>query len=414
MKNLLFVLYHDFTSNSAVQVHALANRLGGLGWDCAVAIHGDVASTLSNVRNPRYRPCSHAEVLSDHSPFRDGHGADLIHAWTPRELVRVTCEKLRERYAARLIVHLEDNEEAILESNLGRSIRSLLGEEDAELDRLIPSSLSHPRRYREFLAAADGVTLLVDSLARFAPPAVPSCRFWPAADDALFYPREMDWVRRRSVSIPDEHTVLVYAGNVHAANSAEVRSLYLAVALLNREGVPTTLIRSGIDFAAFLGDESTAAPLRSHVRDFGYLARHSEVADLLAMADIFVQPGVPGRFNDYRFPSKLPEYFAMGRPVVLPATNVGCHVRHLIDAYVLPRADALGITHAIKEITSNVKMRAALAYGARAFASRALSWDRASATLNEFYLSLLGRDQNLRADVEPPLKRQNLAAAEAE
>ena len=132
------------------------------------------------------------------------------------------------------------------------------------------------------------------------------------------------------------------------------------------------------------------------------------------MADIFVQPGVPGRFNDCRFPSKLPEYFAMGRPVVLPATNVGCHVRHLIDAYVLPRADALGITHAIKEITSNVKMRAALAYGARAFASRALSWDRASATLNAFYLSLLGRDQNLRADVGPPLKRQNLAAAEAE
>ena len=27
-------------------------------------------------------------------------------------------------------------------------------------------------------------------------------------------------------------------------------------------------------------------------------------------------------FNAYRFPSKLPEFFAMERPVILPATNV--------------------------------------------------------------------------------------------
>ena len=48
---------------------------------------------------------------------------------------------------------------------------------------------------------------------------------------------------------------------------------------------------------------------------------------LLVAADILVQPdGSPGPFNDYRFPSKLPDFFASGRPVVLPKTNIGLYL----------------------------------------------------------------------------------------
>ena len=57
--------------------------------------------------------------------------------------------------------------------------------------------------------------------------------------------------------------------------------------------------------------------------------------DLLKSADVFVQPGRPGPFNDYRLPSKLPEFMAVGRPIILPATNVGLRLRPGVEAMLL-------------------------------------------------------------------------------
>ena len=51
----------------------------------------------------------------------------------------------------------------------------------------------------------------------------------------------------------------------------------------------------------------------------------SELPDYYALADVLIQPGRADDFNDFRIPSKLPEFFAMGLPVVLPPTNVGRH-----------------------------------------------------------------------------------------
>ena len=38
MKNILFVLYEDFHSNSALHVHHFANNLMKFGFDCVVAV----------------------------------------------------------------------------------------------------------------------------------------------------------------------------------------------------------------------------------------------------------------------------------------------------------------------------------------------------------------------------------------
>ncbi len=385
MHNLLFVLYHDFTSNSAVQVHALANALCTLGWNCVVAIDGDLASAR-HFDSPRYRACTYAQVLATYDRlFDDGRGADLIHAWTPREKVRKFCEKLRARSDARLIIHLEDNEEELLASSFKQPFRRLAALPDEELDPLLPAHLSHPRRYRQFLASADGVTLLIDTLGDFVPAGVPTCTFWPAADATLFYPRTADSRRRRELGIPDGHIVIVYTGNVHAANHREVRSLYLAVALLNREGRPATLVRTGRDFYPFLGEGEMGRWCDAHAVHLGRLASHDELPDILALADVLVQPGLPDHFNNYRFPSKLPEFFAMGKPIVLPATNVGLHVEHGRHAYVLPRADALGIAEAVAAIIDDKALAQRLTLGALEFAAEHFSWKVSAEKLDAFY-----------------------------
>jgi glycosyltransferase involved in cell wall biosynthesis len=91
---------------------------------------------------------------------------------------------------------------------------------------------------------------------------------------------------------------------------------------------------------------------------------------MLAAADVLVQPGWPGPFDDERIPSKLPEFFAMSRPVILPRTNLGLRVAHEQEAYVLDRADAEGMAEAIWRLKADPALRQRLAGNAAYYAIR--------------------------------------------
>lgn len=385
--NILFVLYHDFTANSAAHVHSLANALTNLGdADCAVCVPENRASVESIGGEPLYAPLLFEDVTSGRFRFRDGRGADIVHAWTPREVNR----KLVERQSgviekAKVLVHLEDNEEHLTARSLGAAWRDLQGMPLADLDAHVPVNLSHPIRYRQFMEQADGATVIVDRLRELVPAGKPCEEVWCSADEALFLETPVNYDMRDRMAIPADHTVIVYPGNVHAANAAEVRSLYTAVAILNREGLPVTLIRAGRDFCEFL--DHGGAWAEPYVIELG-LVPHKNMPRILAMADLFVQPGRPGEFNDYRFPSKLPEFLAIGRPVILPASNIGLQMKHLEDAYIVPRANAVEIADGVKRITGDPELRSRLARGARRFFDERLSWKQGALKLRTFYQSL--------------------------
>ena len=188
------------------------------------------------------------------------------------------------------------------------------------------------------------------------------------------------------LDITPGETVLFYPGNIHPANAPEMRELYQAVVELNRSDHPVTLIRTGLDRADF--PAALAAAAAPFVLNLGQVPHHRHLPPLMALADIFVQPGVPDAFNDYRFPSKLPEFFAIGRAVILPRSNVGTLVRHGIDAYVLDRADAANIATAVRELRTNRALADQLSRGAAAFAKKQFSWRRSAAALANFYFSV--------------------------
>ena len=80
--------------------------------------------------------------------------------------------------------------------------------------------------------------MIVDRLLEFRPDGVPAEVVWPAYEPELFTDDPPDRELRRRLGIADDESVLVYAGNAHASNAAEMRSLYLAVAAVNRDGPP--------------------------------------------------------------------------------------------------------------------------------------------------------------------------------
>lgn len=381
-RNVLFLLPGSFAANNALHTAALADALARAGHRCAIAVARDVG-TAAQFASPGFTPLAHAEAAAFR--FADGRAADVVHAWTTREGVRRLAADLRARHACRVVVHLEDNEQELLAKELGRPWAELQALATEELDRLVPEGLTHPHRSRDFLAAADGVTVITPRLREWVPAGPPCHVLRPAADQRYFHPRPVPAEFRAALGLKD-HTVVVYPGNVHASNAAEVGELYAAVGRLNAEGVPVMLIRSGRDAVPVPGAEAVRA--RGWALELGPIPHHRHLPPLLALADILVQPGVPDAFNDFRLPSKLPEFFALGRPVVLPRTNLGTEVRHGLDAYVLDRADAGGIAEAVRALRADPALAARLADGAARFAEAHFSWERSAQALAKFYDAL--------------------------
>ena len=397
-RRILFVLYHDMTSNSALHVAALANELCGHGHECVVAVPRN-AETVRYHPGARFRCIDFAACDSQGAVFAGGAGPDLIHAWTPRENVRRFCTRLVAHGRPPLVVHLEDNEARILESTLGLSALKLAELSPATLDTLVGEAFSHPLRSAEFLHSAAAYTVIVDRLLTLLPSGKPARVIWPAAS-AAFFERPIPWELRAALGWDRTHTVLFYHGNLHPTNCDEMAALYEAVVQLNATGTPTTLVRAGRDFCPLPGDlAERAAP---HIVTLGRIGRNDHLAPLLALADFFVQPGESDTFNDYRVPSKLPEFFAIGRPVILPRTNLGAITRHRVDAYVVDRADADGIAQAVRALRADPALATTLSSGAATYSREHFNWARSAVQLEEFYETLLAPAQPRHATPASP------------
>ncbi|NER07022.1 MAG: glycosyltransferase family 4 protein [Okeania sp. SIO3C4] len=381
MKNILFVLYEDFHSNSALHVHHFANNLVKLGFDCVVAVprNKQTVSQVGEHLTHLYNVTEYGEFYRLNKLFKNQQGPDVVHVWTPREVTRNYCHKLRKAYDFKLVIHLEDNEEYVLEKYLNKPFKEIA---NANGSLAIPDNVSHPQKYREFLASADGVTVIIEKLKEFVPNHVPSLVLWPGVETEYFYPRNPNPEIVKRFNIPENTLVFSYTGNVHAANTHEVRSLYLAVAMLNREGKPAVLVRTGRDFCNFLGDDDNWA--RKYAIELGYVDR-SLMPEILALADVLIQPGRPDKFNDYRFPCKLPEFLAMGKPVILPGTNIGLVMENEKDALVLPVVDGVNIVESIGKLFEDKSLSEKLSQGAINFAKTHLNWEENTKLLKSFY-----------------------------
>ncbi|MFT3830938.1 MAG: glycosyltransferase [Opitutaceae bacterium] len=384
-RRILFVLYGDMTSNSALHVAALANELIARGHECVIAVPRD-ADTVRYHHGARFRCVDFGTGGERAALFAGDAAPDIVHAWTTSERVRRFATAVCDATAARLVVHLEDHEGSIFAASTGHSEEALAALPAAELDLLVGEEHSHPIRRAEFLRRAAGCTVILDRLAELLPPGKPSQVLWPAAAPEFCF-RPLPWPLREALGWGREHTVLFYHGNLHPTNRDEMAELYGAVLALNAGGAPTTLIRAGRDFCALPGDlAANAAPF---VVALGRIDRQEHLAPLLSLADCFVQPGIADTFNNFRFPSKLPEFFASGRPVILPRTNLGAHLRDGVDALVLDRADAAGIAAAVRRLRDDPAMAARLGAAAAEFARTRFSWSHSADALAAFYDSLL-------------------------
>ena len=339
-------MHSESGSNSDLHARALANHAPE-GWQVVICY-------------PPYEECLRGDLLKS--------GVDGVVAWTPRESVRLAVNSLVAEYGVPYFVHLEDNEKAITATHLcvphGRifSLRARL-----RYRHLKGRALSHPIHMERFMRGAAGVTVLMDRLLEMVPCGVRRELFWPGYDEELFGDMEV-W---RGRDVTDGATTLVYTGNVHPNNSDEMATLYGAVVELNRRCRSVRLLRSGGCYDdGFAGRVVAAAP---YVTDFGVVARE-ELPGLLAKGDILVQPGVADEFNEFRFPSKLPEFFASGRPVILPVSNLGRFLSDGAEALLLYEGSVQEIADKVELLMDTPELAERIGRGGQRFAYENLRW----------------------------------------
>lgn len=330
--NVLFAFYGDLSSNSVNPLAIHAARIGQMGHHCAVAMPSELDT--ADTRGERaFHHLLYRDALDfPDSIFPDGRPADILHAWTPREGVRRFVTAYLAKRPAPLVIYLEDNEGWISRGALGLvGLREdvLLQHSEEVISTWTPEGISHPLRYESFIGLADAAVVIHDKLAVDVPPWVPCTTVMPGVDLEFFSPRPADPALRKRYGVADAERVIVYPGGLNDFTRPGLEALCRAVGLMNGQGTPCRLLRSGpvaLDFLDRLPPEAAAA-----ISDLGTLPR-GDLPGLLALADVFVQPGKPDPFEDLRLPGKLPELLAAGRPVVLPDTNIAHLLRDGVDA----------------------------------------------------------------------------------
>ena len=330
--NILFVLYGDFSSNSANPLVLYARELHLSGHSCAVAVPSKL-ETVCQHESPTFRPILYGDVLAaPEAVFPDGRPADVIHACTPREVIRRFITSYMAKQPTPLVIYLEDNELWISTREAGLDDASLFQHTQKEISDRLPDALSHPFLYDSFIGLADAVAVIQDKLNVEVPPWV-HCETVMIGVDLQFYsPRPPDLSLRAKYGVAENEKVIVYHGGLDQFKMLAIETLCKAVGLINRQGYSCRLLRSGLRPLGFLDQlpHETAAA----ISDLGMLPKH-ELPDLLALADVFVQPGKIDPFEDLRLPGKVPEFLAMGRPVVMPDVNIAHLFRDGLDAVLL-------------------------------------------------------------------------------
>ena len=364
--NILFVLYGDLSTNTANPILLFANELKKLGHDCIVAIpHGNKSSSS---KKGSVSVLNFSEILESNGKiFCNGQRADVVHASTPRIVIFNFLKIYFNNWPSPFVMYLEDNEFWIVQNYSGLDDVAMMALTDDEINLQVPSALSHPFTYRFFIALADLVLVIQEKLLIEVPRYIPTRVLPWGVDLQEFNPKLTDESLKINLKIDPLSKIIVYHGGLNGFTRGAMIDLCRAIEIINDHGIPCLLLRTGPNAINFWDELGPLA--KSHIKELGMLDR-KDLPKLLASADVYVQPGRISPFEDLRLPSKLLEFFAMGKPVILPNVNIANSIEDGLDAVLLQSGSPEEIANACLNLFQNPEKMATLGSQARKFAEK--------------------------------------------
>jgi glycosyltransferase involved in cell wall biosynthesis len=307
----------------------------------------------------------------------------ILHAWTPRENVRLLTKYLSKSLYSDYYIHMEDNEEVILESQFDLPFTSIQKLSVNEIEKKLRKDLIHPLYYKEFINNASGVTCIFKTLEEFVPDNIPKLTFWPACENEFYdMPLHPKQDNKCKLGLDIDTIIICYTGNMHLNNVYDITLLYKAIGILNEKGDKVILVRTGSNTCAFSEDVSYI--VKNYVKEFGSCSAE-DIRNFISISDIIVQPGKENNFNNYRFPSKLPMSLASGKPVLLPKANIGKFLEDGFNCIHLNNDSLIELVEKLKILINNRDLRFKIGLEGRKFAKVYFNWERASKNILTFY-----------------------------
>jgi glycosyltransferase involved in cell wall biosynthesis len=393
--NILFVLYDGYHSNSATFVVGYANALAQQGHSVAVATPENCPKVAREPDRQDFQKVTHRQISCGFT-FPNGTPPDVVHAWTPRENVRKAAFGCVANTGAKLVVHLEDNEELVTSHTIGKDHAELAEASELELAECLPQTLSHPRLADLFVGMADAVTVVWPSLNEFVPEGIPTHHLLMCPPPERFQQAVRVEQMTAKLGIGTSENLIVYSGHLNNVNRADQSALYEAVVLLNKRKVPCRLIRTGPNTIGTA--ENLARGSAQHVIEAGLLSEE-ELAAVMRLATVFVQPGKDDPFNRYRMPCKIGEFLHIGCPVIVPNVNVAEWLTDGENALILREGSPEEIALLCRKVFESGALREKLAEGARVFAAKHFDLQNNAGRLSRFYMNL-GKSNALAPKVE--------------
>lgn len=385
--NILFANYGGFSTNSILHIASFANTLARAGHCCMVALP-EIDTPPDLPEAPLFQYGTYSEIEASNLRFPNKRPADILHLWTPRQNVHGFGKRYRARNASKTIVHLEDNEDALLESFYQTPIQSLRENGLPHSFTQWEPSLSHPTQFKECLKAADAITAIITPLLQFSSPHHLQLELWPGI--ATPAPSSLSPAKRaaefKRLGIPQGHKLIVYTGGISSSNQEDIRTLYQAIEQLNQQGWPTKLLKTGPNAGCFV--RSLSNEIKANIIDLGRIPAE-KIPETIALADVLVQPGQPDSFNNYRLPSKLPDYLLSGKPVILPQSNIAHKMSENNVALRLKEGSAEEITTLCIQLYRDPELSRHLGETGIQFARQHFSLETNTRKLEAFYKSVL-------------------------
>ena len=381
--NVLFVLYGDLSTNTANPVSLFAQELIKLGHDCAICFPEDneepfVLNNVNEIRAYSYRHVLDCPL----GVFSNGKAADLIHACTPRESVRLFVAKYMLQLPTPLVTYLEDNELWISQHHIKTNDDQLLSLTKKELFESVPQGMSNPFFYKQFIGLSDVVILIQEKLNIEVPLGIPYHVLPWGVDLDFFSPRDALDANKKRFNIDSSTKVIVYHGGLNGFTAPAIRDLCEAVLLINKLGIKCKLIRTGVMPLFFIDELGPEA--NEVIIDLGIIDRNL-LPEILALADLYVQPGRIDPFEDLRLPSKVPEFLAMGKPVLLPNVNIAHLFRNGKDAVILTEGTPAEIANKCIDVFKDRDLAKKLGIHSRLFAEQHFDIKKQTLALETVY-----------------------------
>lgn len=187
---------------------------------------------------------------------------------------------------------------------------------------------------------------------------------------------------RAKLGVP-QHTQLILFSGVAKYDQELLAHIFVELMILNPQ---VRFMFIGSNMPKFWNIVRTAHG-EHHIRYEGFIP-HEKMNLYLSSADICIFPYTNREINRARFPNKLGDYLAAGRPTV---TNPTGDIKQLFLQYkigLLASEDPKEFAKTIQKLLIRKKMRKEMGKTARLVSLSVLSWKKLATDLERFYLSV--------------------------